>query len=109
MDNVTGNNKNWFVCCFWSLLVAKGIFKEVYVNFMLVRHTHNDIYALFGRWSISLWKENFPIIPLLMKFFMDVESIPTIPHLIEEVPNFKGFISGFIAEGDEALKGYTKA
>jgi hypothetical protein len=93
MDNVTGNNKNWFVCCFWSLLVAKGIFKEVYVNFMLVRHTHNDIYALFGRWSISLWKENFPIIPLL----------------IEEVPNFKGFISGFIAEGDEALKGYTKA
>jgi hypothetical protein len=32
MDNATGNNKNRFVFCFWSLLVAKGIFREVYVN-----------------------------------------------------------------------------
>jgi hypothetical protein len=27
-------DKNWFVFCFWSLLVANGIFKVVYVNFM---------------------------------------------------------------------------
>jgi hypothetical protein len=38
MDNVVGDNKNWFVFCFWSLLVAKGIFREVYVNYMLVGH-----------------------------------------------------------------------
>jgi hypothetical protein len=31
------------------LLVAKGIFREVYVNFMLVGYTHDDIDALFGR------------------------------------------------------------
>jgi hypothetical protein len=49
MVNAAGDNKNWFVFCFWSLLVAKGIFKEVYVNFMLVGHTHDDIDALFGR------------------------------------------------------------
>jgi hypothetical protein len=105
MDNVAGNNKNWFVFCFWSLLVAKGIFIEVYVNFMLVGHTHNDIDALFRRWK----KDNFPTIPLLTKLFMEVESIPTIPHLIEEVPDFKGFIAGCIAQGDEALEGHTKA
>jgi hypothetical protein len=40
---------------------------------------------------------------------MDVESVPTIPHLIEEVPDFKGFIAGYIAEGEEALEGHTKA
>jgi hypothetical protein len=91
------------------LLVAKGIFREVYVNFMLVGHTHYDIDALFGRWSMLLRKENFPTIPLLMKSFMEVESIPTIPHLIEEVPDFKDFIVGCIVEGDGALEVYTKA
>ena len=109
MDNATGDNKNRYVFCFWSLLVAKKIFREVYVNFMLVGHTHDDIDALFGRWSMLLRKENFPTIPLLMKSFMDVESIPTIPHLVEEVPDFKGFIEGSIMEGDEALVGHTKA
>jgi hypothetical protein len=109
MDNIAGDNKNWFVFCFWSLLVAKGIFRELYMNFMLVGHIHDDIDALFGRWNMALKKENFPTIPLLMKSFMEVESIPTIPHLIEEVPNFKGFIVGHIADGDEALEGHTKA
>jgi hypothetical protein len=74
----------------------KGIFREVYVNFMLIDQTHNDIDALFGRWSIYLRKENFPTIPLVMKLFMDVESIPTIPHYIEQVPYFKGLIVGCI-------------
>ena len=84
MDNATGDNKNRYVYAYWSLLVAKRIFREVYVNFMIVGHTHDDIDALFGRWSMLLKKENFPTIPALMKSFMDVESIPTIPHLIEE-------------------------
>ena len=90
MDNATGDNKNKFIFCFWSLLVANKIFREVYVNFMIVGHTHDDIDALFGRWSMALKKESFPTIPLLMKSFMDVEAVPTIPHLIKEVPNFKG-------------------
>ncbi len=109
MDNAAGDNKNRYVFCFWSLLVAKRIFREVYVNFMLVGHTHDDIDALFGRWSMSLKRESFPTIPLLMKSFMDVESVPTIPHLIEEVPDFKGFIKASIADGEEALEGHTKA
>jgi hypothetical protein len=109
MDNAAGDNKNRFVFCFWSLFVAKGIFREVYVNFMLVGHTHDDIDALFGRWSMLLKKDNFPTIPLLMKSFMEVESIPTIPHLIEEVSDFKGLIARCIAQGDEALEGHTKA
>jgi hypothetical protein len=56
-----------------------------------------------------LKKDSFPTIPLLMKSFMEVESIPTIPHLIEEVPDFKGLIARCIAQGDEALEGHTKA
>ena len=93
---------------FWSLLVAKKIFCEVYVNFMIVGHTHDDIDALFGRWSMALKKESFPTVPLLMNSFMDVESIPTIPHLIEEVADFKGFIEGSLNDGNDILVGHTK-
>ena len=49
MNNATGDNKNIYVYAYWFLLVAKRIFREVYVNFMIERHTHNNIDALFGR------------------------------------------------------------
>ena len=70
----------------------KGVFKEVFVNFLLVGHTHEDIDALFGRWSNKLKCNNYPTFPLLMKSFMEAEEKPVIPHLIEEVLNFKKFI-----------------
>ena len=109
MGNATGDNKNNYVLCFWSLLVAKKIFHEIYVNFMIVDHTHDDIDALFRRWSMLLRKDNFPTTPKLMKSFMDVECVPTIPHLVEEVPDFKGFIQDSITDGDKVLVGHTKA
>ena len=76
------------------------------MNFMIVGYTHDDIDALFGRWSMALKKESFPTIPLLMKSFMDVEAVPTIPHLIKEVPNFKKFIEDGIAVKENALWTY---
>jgi hypothetical protein len=107
MVNAVGDNKNWFVFCFWSLFIAKSIFKGVYMNFMLVGHTYNDIDTIFERWNMSLRKESYPKIPSLMKSFMDVEFVPTIPHFIKEVPNFKGLIAKCIAKEEEALKGHT--
>jgi len=108
MDNAAGDNKNRYVFCFWSLLVANKIFREVYLNFMIVGHTHDDTDALFGRWSMDLNKENFPTIPSLIKSFMDLDSIPTIPHLIEEVSDFKGFTTDLFVDGDDVLIGHTK-
>ena len=58
---------------------------------------------------MALKKESFPTIPLLMKSFMNVEEVPTIPHLIEEVPDFKKFIEDGIAVGENALLGHNKA
>ena len=87
--------------------MANGIFQEVYVNFILVGHTHEDIDALFGGWSMRLHKHDYPTVLLLMKSFMDDESIPMIPHLIEEVPNFKGFIDSCICKKGKTLEGYT--
>ena len=109
MDNAIDDNKNWFVFCFWSLLVANRIFREVYMNFMIVGYTHDDIDALLGRWSMALKKESFPTIPMLMKSFMNVEAIPTNSHLIEEVPDFKKFIEDGIVVGENVLLGHMKA
>ena len=109
LDNACSDNKNRYTFCFFSLLVANGVFREVYMNFMLVGHTHKDIDALFGLWSMRLQKHDYPTMPLLMKSFMDGESIPMIPHLIKEVPDFKGFIDTFICKKGEALEGHTAA
>jgi hypothetical protein len=96
------------VFCFWSLLIAKGIFKEVFVSFLLVGHTHEDIDATFGRWSMKLYENDYPTLPLLMKLFMLLDpSQKIIPSLIEEVPAFKDFIKSFITSGRDKLIGHT--
>ena len=58
---------------------------------------------------MALKKESFLTILLLMKLFMNVEAIPTIPCLIEEVPNFKKFIEDGISMGEYALLRHFKA
>jgi hypothetical protein len=96
LDNACLDNKNRYVFSFFSLLVHKGVFRKVYVNFLLVGHTHKDIDAMFGRWSRRFRKNDYPTLPTLMKSFMDAETEPIIPHLIEEVPNFKAFVDEWI-------------
>ena len=109
LDNASGDNKNRYVFAFCSLLVSKGIFREVYINFLIVGHTHEDIDALFGRWSLRLKTNNYPTLPRLMKSFMDCETHPVIPHLIEEVPDFKQFVEGYLGTRGDELEGHSKA
>ena len=41
---------------------------------------------------MKLQEEDLPTIPLLMKLYMDLKNLPIIPHVIDEVPDFKAFI-----------------
>lgn len=106
LDNCWKDNKSRHIKCFWSLLVGKGIFEEIQVSFLLVGHTHDDVDASFGRWSMKLRENDYPTIPLLMKSYMDLDDEPFIPALIEEVPDFKSFIDGYISDDD--LIGHSK-
>ena len=108
LDNCAKDNKCRYVFCFWSLLVAKWIFKEVFVSFLMVGHTYDDIDVSFGRWSMKLDEEDFLTILLLMKSYMDLDHMPVIPHMIEEIPNFKAFIKPYMLKGGDRLVGYTK-
>jgi hypothetical protein len=85
LDNACSDNKNQYVFSFFSLLVQKVVFREVYINFLLIGHTHEGIDAMCGRWSYRLRGNDYPVLPMLMKSFMDAEKQPVIPHLIEEV------------------------
>jgi hypothetical protein len=108
LDNCAKDNKCRYVFCFLSLLVTKGIFKQVFVSFLMVGHTHYDIDAYFGWWSMKLHEEDFPTIPLLMKSYMDLDHIHVIAHMIEEVPDFKAYIKPYMLKGGDRLVGYTK-
>ena len=92
--------------CFWSLLIAKGMFEEIQVSFMLVGYTHDDIHASFRRWSMKLQENDYPTIPLFMKSYMDLNEDHVFPGLIEEVPDFKEFVKPYIS--DDTLIGHTK-
>ena len=52
---------------------------------------------------------DYSTLPRLMKSFMDCETQPVIPHLIEEVPNFKAFVQGYLHTGDDSLQGHSQA
>ena len=73
-NKAIGNNKNQFVFAFCLLLIYHGVFQEVYINFLFVGHTHDDIDAFFGRWSYKLKGTDYPSLPLMMKSLMDTKS-----------------------------------
>jgi hypothetical protein len=83
------------------------VFCEVYINFLLVGHIHEDIDTMFGKWSYKLRANDYPMLPMLMKSFMDVEKQPVILNLIKEVPNFKAFVNGYLCSSNDALHGHT--
>ena len=53
LDNCANDNKSIYVSAYWLLLVAKGIFNEVFVSFLLVGHTTMILMQLLGggAWS----------------------------------------------------------
>ena len=52
---------------------------------------------------------DYPTLPRLMKSFVDCETLPVIPHFIEEVPDFKGFVEGYLHTGNDSLQGHSQA
>jgi hypothetical protein len=53
--------------------------------------------------------ENFPTNPLLMKFYVDLDSVFVIPNMIEEVLDFKEFIKSYLWSEAHHLIRHMKA
>ncbi len=55
---------------FLSLLMARDVFEEVKLGFLVVDHTHEDIDGYFNYLLKKLMEENNYILANLMKIFM---------------------------------------
>lgn len=58
---------------------------------------------------MTLHEGDFPFVPLLMRSYMDLDIVPMILHLVEEVPDFKAFIKPYNVDGKNCLVEYTKS
>jgi hypothetical protein len=73
------DNKNWHLLTFLSLLIARDVFEEVKLGFIVVGHTHEDIDICFGYLSKNLREQNNYILDYLMRAFMVSQERPFIP------------------------------
>ncbi len=70
MDNCVKDNKNWHLFFFGSLLIAKDVFEEVQLGFLVVGHIYEDIFGKFGYLSKKLREQNNYLLVDFMKAFM---------------------------------------
>lgn len=54
MDNTAAENKNKYIFAYLSALIKKGVFKQIYVNFLPVGHTHEDIDQFFSQFAYKM-------------------------------------------------------
>ncbi len=108
LDNCGSENKNRYVFAYLSLLVARGVFDTVQLGFLMVGHTHEDIDALFSRFSEKLRKQSIFTFPHLMKIFNECVNMHPAPFLLQKMADFKGFVKGCLHDGADSLMGHSK-
>jgi hypothetical protein len=69
MDNCGRENKNHIAIGFLAVLIELKIFKEIYLNFLPVGHTHCKVDQRFSRISVHL----------------KPQDLPTLDHMIDSV------------------------
>ena len=95
LDNSPKDNKNQFLFGFLSLLTAWKVFEEIQLGFLLVGHTHEDIDGYFSYVSDVLQKNNTFVLANLIKHFMDSQKLCFMPHVVQEVADFKSYVKSF--------------
>jgi hypothetical protein len=96
-------NKNHHLLAFLSFLIAREVFEEVQLGFLVVGHTHEDIDGNFGYISKKLKEQDNYVLIDLMKMFMISQDRPFIPQLIEEILDFKTWVKRCLKDGLEIL------
>jgi hypothetical protein len=76
-------------------LTAPKVFEEIQLEFLLVGHTHEDINGYFSYVSDVLRKNNTFVLTDLMKHFMDSQKLRFMPHVVQEVADFKSFVKSY--------------
>ena len=78
------------------------------MGFLMVGRTHEDIDVLFSRFSEQLRTSHTVTLPHLMRTFNECTNCRPAPFLMTEVFDFKGFIDGYLCDGQDKLIGHSK-
>ena len=108
LDNCGSENKNRYLFAYLSLLVARGTFKMIQVGFLMVGHTHEDIDAMFSKFSEKLRTSMTFTFPHLMQHFQSCQTTRPTPFMLTHVPDFKSYIDGYLCDSKDALVGHSK-
>ena len=94
-DNAS-DNKNFAMLLFLAMLVYHGYTEEVFLSFLLVGHTHEDIDQLFSRLTRFL-RDKFGNVYTPQDFQVAMQSaltsVPTIAAMMSSVLNWTKFLS----------------
>ena len=84
-DNCGRENKNQYMFAFCTVLVGLRYFAEVYLSFLLVGHTHEDIDQRFSVISGTLKRQDIDSLQELLEFIKKgashTEAFTTSRHL----------------------------
>ncbi|KAL3675806.1 hypothetical protein R1sor_025754 [Riccia sorocarpa] len=89
LDNSGKDNKNWVMMAFFSELVIRGVFKTVFISFLIAGHTHEDVDAFFSKVNKMLSFQHISNVPQLMAAVMEAEKKKALPRFITEVADYK--------------------
>ena len=110
VDNCSHENKNQYMFVFCAALVGLGFFAEVYLSFLLVGHTHEDIDQRFSVISSTLKRYNIDsmqeLLELIQKGASHTKAFTSARHL-EYVWDWKKFSTPYLYKGPNTFVGIS--
>ena len=98
LDNTVKDNKNKHVFTSLALLVKTGVFKEIYVSFLPVGHTHEDIDQLFSRISAMLKGKPVGSVAELIRLIKKCVTPSPDVSMMSECIAFDEFVAPVVVE-----------
>jgi hypothetical protein len=102
VDNTCKQNKSRFLMAYLGELIRAGVFREVYVSFLPVGHTHEDIDQMFSRFAMGIRVRDTVTMEEMISVFHD--AYQTAEGLRPNVS-----IVRYVANISEHLDSLTKA
>ncbi len=93
-DN-SGENKNKEMFLYAALLNQKNCFEDIYINFLIVGHTHSSIDQYFGVLSKLVKKSRFVASPIALRYMF--EHHPAKDHHKAVVQREISFVYDYVA------------
>jgi hypothetical protein len=100
LDNTVKQNKNKFLMGFLGLLIINGVFENIYVSFLPVGHTHEDIDQLFSRLAVALASRDchslLELCDVIRSAFHDSANRRCEAELMTSVSNFSDWVDVYL-------------